>query len=70
VARRRLTTRPVKRVVKLTLHPERDADIIALIDEAPNKAQLFTDALRGHAPTPAKVEAEDDLADALDAFVM
>ena len=70
MARRRLATRPVKRMVKLTLHPERDADIIALIDEAPNKAQLLMDALRGHAPTPEKVEAEDDLADALDAFVM
>jgi hypothetical protein len=64
--------RPVKRVIKLTLDPRADAELIAAIDVAPNKARLIVDALRGRpvsvvTATPAE---RDALAEDLAAFVM
>lgn len=63
--------RPVRRVIKLTLDPRADADVIAAIDTAPNKARLVLDALRGRPVTPAIAQTESDaLAEDLAAFVM
>ena len=55
MGRTRKSSPSVERAIKLTLDPVRDADVIEMLDGAPNKARLVIDALRGRR-TAAKVE--------------
>lgn len=70
MARRRKAVRPVKVTIKLTLCPERDADLLQAIETAPNRAQLVLDALRGR-PVARLIEVPaEDLRDELSDFLM
>lgn len=72
MARRRKAVRPVKVTIKLTLCPERDADLLQAIETAPNRAQLVLDALRGRpvASKPVEIDEADELRDAIAGMLM
>lgn len=59
----------VERVIKLTLHPVHDADLLETIDTAENKARLVKNALRGHKPTTQAKEVKPKVRDQLVAFL-
>jgi hypothetical protein len=69
MARKRKSTPTVQRVIKLTLDPARDADLIEQIDTAPNKARLVENALRGHRPAAQAKEVKPKVRDQLVAFL-
>lgn len=69
MGRTRKPSPSVERAIKLTLDPVRDADVIEMIDGAPNKARMVIDALRGRRVT-AKVEpTQPKVRDQLVAFL-
>ena len=71
MGRKRSPVQLVKRVIKVSLHPERHRHLIELIDTAPNKGRLVIDALEGRrqiaTPAPAN---DDDLRGQLEGFLM
>lgn len=62
--------RMIKIVVKVALHPLRDAELIKQLRAAPNKSAIVRQALRGQPVQAAPVLEDDALVDALEAFVM
>ena len=59
----------VERAIKLTLHPVHDADVIEMIDGAPNKARMVIDALRGRRVTTKVEPTQPKVRDQLVAFL-
>lgn len=69
MGRTRKPSPSVERAIKLTLDPVRDADVIEMLDGAPNKARMVIDALRGRR-VAAKVEpTQPKVRDQLVAFL-
>lgn len=64
--------RMVKRVIKLTLHPQHHQHLIVLIDGAPHKGRLVIDALEGRREIerPAPADESDELREQLEGFLM
>lgn len=67
--RKRNPSPSVERVIKLTLHPVNDADLLETIDSADNKARLVKNALRGHRPAQQAKEVKPKVRDQLVAFL-
>ena len=67
MARKRSPIPRVHLVIKLTLYPERDADLLQSIETTSNKAQMVIDALRGR-PVAKKPPAPDEEAELRDAI--
>jgi hypothetical protein len=72
MGRKPAPVRLVKRVIKLTLHPERERHLIDLIDHAPHKGRLVIDALEGRrqVEAPAPADESDELREQLAEFLM
>lgn len=72
MGRTRNSSPSVERAIKLTLDPVRDADVIEMLDGAPNKARLVIDALRGRRQieAPAAIDEGDELREQLEGFLM
>lgn len=72
MGRKRSPVQLVKRVIKVSLHPERQRDLINLIDAAPNKSRLIVNALEGRrqVEAPAVTDEGDELREQLEGFLM
>ena len=72
MGRKRSPVQLVKRVIKVALHPERQRELINLIDAAPNKSRLSVNALEGRrqVEAPAVTDEGDELREQLEGFLM
>lgn len=72
MGRKRSPVQLVKRVIKISLHPERQRDLINLIDRASHKGRLIIDALEGRRQIEAPAPADEDgeLLTQLEEFLM
>ncbi len=72
MGRKRSPVQLVKRVIKISLHPERQRDLINMIDIAPNKGRLIVNALEGRQPvqSPTVSEEHDEMREQLSDFLM
>lgn len=72
MGRKRSPVQLVKRVIKISLHPERQRELINLIDTAPNKSRLVVNALEGRQPaqSPNIPEERDEMREQLADFLM
>lgn len=73
MGRKRSPVQLVKRVIKISLHPERQRELINLIDTAPNKSRLVVNALEGRQPAteqPTMPADRDEMREQLADFLM
>lgn len=72
MGRKPAAVRTVKRVIKVSLHPERQRHLINMIDSAPNKSRLIVNALEGRQPVQSLTvpEERDEMREQLADFLM